>query len=297
MQTEMEKIRQIIEKYGVPGRDLYDLPSSNLTFPDGAHYRNEISFVDTLPQMESLIKERRKRNVPVHRVIALGPGATNVTKGELRDLAQMGYDDRIEVIVSPGPKPEWDVGSHVHSSWGRASGRRIRGADGFSYYIADVFRCIEAGLRGFLLFDEGVLSVLTKMRENGDIPKEIVLKMSYTAGHGCPAGARLLESLGADSYNPVTDLELPMLAALRKVTRVPMDIVIFAHEGLGGINRSWQTAEIVRVTSPCYLKQELSGDPAERVKNCEILRELVERVHPELKLSEQGPDDLRIPAQ
>jgi len=30
-----------IEKYGIPARDLYDIPTSGATFPDGAHYRME----------------------------------------------------------------------------------------------------------------------------------------------------------------------------------------------------------------------------------------------------------------
>jgi hypothetical protein len=295
MQTEFAQVRRLIEKYGLPSGDLYALPTSKQAFPDGAHYRNEISFVDTLADMESLVCEMEKRQIAIHRVIALGPGATSATRSELRDWAQIGHDKKIEVLVHPGPKPEWDVGSHVHSSWGRASGRRTRGADGVAYYLADVMRCIEAGLRGFVLFDEGILYLLNQMRQSGDIPSDVVFKMSYTAGHGSPPGFRLLEELGADSVNPVTDLEPPALAALRKTIHIPMDIVIVAHEGLAGINRMWQTPEIIRVASPCYLKQEVSGEPAPRVKNCEILLDLVARVTPELRLSAQGSEDLRLP--
>jgi hypothetical protein len=295
MQSEFTQVCRLLEKFDLPSGDLYDLPTSKLAFPDGAHFRNEISFVDTLADMESLVREMGKRQIAIHRVIALGPGATCATRSELRDWVQMGHEHKIEILVHPGPKPEWDVGSHVHSSWGRASGRRTRGADGVAYYLADVMRCIDAGLRGFILFDEGILYLLNQMRKCGDIPGDVVFKMSYTAGHGSPPGFRLLEELGADSVNPVTDLEPPALAALRQTIRIPMDLVIVAHEGLGGINRMWQTPEIIRVASPCYLKQEVSGDPAPRVKNCEILLELVARVRPELRLSAQGPEDLRLP--
>jgi len=32
----------IMKKLGVPGRDVYDLPTSKATFPDGAHFRTEL---------------------------------------------------------------------------------------------------------------------------------------------------------------------------------------------------------------------------------------------------------------
>ena len=65
-----------MEKYGIPGRDLHELPSSQLTFPDGAHYRMEISGVERPEVCEALIDEMQKRNVPVHRLISAVIGAT-----------------------------------------------------------------------------------------------------------------------------------------------------------------------------------------------------------------------------
>lgn len=43
---KMDDIRKAMEKFGVPGRDCYDLPTSKKTFPDGADYRIEISGVE-----------------------------------------------------------------------------------------------------------------------------------------------------------------------------------------------------------------------------------------------------------
>ena len=136
------------------------------------------------------------------------------------------------------------------------------------------------------------------MRENGDLPKDTVFKVSYTAGHANAAGAKLLENLGAGSFNPISDLSLPMLAGLRKAIKIPMDIVIVAGGSLGSFNKIWQSAELARVCSPCYFKQELGGGvegARGKVKFCEIMRELIEKINPELKLSEQGPADLAIP--
>jgi len=294
----MDKLVRMIEKYGIPARDLYDIPTSGATFPDGAHYRMEISGIHTIAEMEALVDEMNKRDIPVHRVIAFGQGANRLTEKELRDFAQIGQDAGIEIIAIPSARADYDIGKHAQTDWGRYSGVRVRGSDNLLYLVAGIQRCIEAGIKGFLLYGEDALFLLNQMRENGDLPKDIIFKVSYTAGHSNPAGAKLLENLGADSFNPVTDLTLPMLAALRKVIKMPLDIVTVSYEALGNINRFWEGPEIVRVSSPCYLKQELTGPPEaarEKVKYCQIMRELIERLHPELKLSKQRPEDLRVP--
>ena len=39
MVISLEDIREFMEEMDIPGRDLYDIPSSDKTFPDGTHYR------------------------------------------------------------------------------------------------------------------------------------------------------------------------------------------------------------------------------------------------------------------
>lgn len=115
----MDKYREMIERCGIPGGDLYDIPTSGATFPDGAHYRMEISGIDALPEMAALVDEKEKRNVPIHRVICMGPGTHLLTAAELHELAQMGHDARIEVIVLPGPRANHDIGKHTYSLYFR----------------------------------------------------------------------------------------------------------------------------------------------------------------------------------
>ena len=105
MEKPVKKPHDIIERYGIPGGDLYDIPTSGATFPDGAHYRMEISGIDSLAEMEALIDEKTKRGVPIHRVIAIGNGAYLLTSSELKELAQMGAEAKIEVISFPGREP------------------------------------------------------------------------------------------------------------------------------------------------------------------------------------------------
>jgi hypothetical protein len=78
MSDVLRKIRDFMEKEGIPGRDAYELPTSSKTFPDGANYRIEIAGVERASTMEAMIDETRNRNLTVHRVIAAVGGSTYV---------------------------------------------------------------------------------------------------------------------------------------------------------------------------------------------------------------------------
>ncbi len=294
----MKNCKAVIERYGIPGADLYDLPDSPLRFPDGAHYRMEISPIDSLAEMEALVEEKEKYDVPIHRVICMGKGSNLLTYKELQELARMGKDANIEMVILPGQRANFDIGRHTYTEWGRYSGVRVRGSDNINYFLDDVFRCIEAGFRGILFYGEDLLYLFAKMRATGDIPKDLLFKVSYTQGLSNAAGAKLMEELGADTINPITDLTLPMLASIRKAVRISLDLVTVSFEILGNINRFWDAPEMVRVSAPCYLKQELQPNVENarmKVKYCDIMRELIGRRNPSLKLSSQNPADLRIP--
>ena len=311
----MEGIRKSMEKIGIPGRDLYDLPTSDKTFPDGANYRMEISGVEHFSTLEAVIDEAEKRDVPIHRLISTVMGSTLLSKDELSDFAKLASEKKMEIIITPGPRSSWDTGRQLVTPEGGLSGLRVRGSDNLSYLIADIKRCIELGFRGFLVTDEGALWLLSEMRKAGDIPKDVVFKVSIYAGHANAAGGKVLESLGADTFNPLGDLSLPMFASIRKATNMPIDVHIILAESFGGFNRFWEAPELARICSPCYFKIEpgtalaagggiykpwtdenfLAKFAREKVKYAEIIREIIEKNNPELKLSKHGPDDLAIP--
>jgi hypothetical protein len=92
----MKDVARMMEKVGIPGQDAYDLPSSTKTFPDGAHYRMEVSGVERPKVLEAVIDESRKRNIPIHRLISVVMGATLLDKAELKDFAQMAADACME---------------------------------------------------------------------------------------------------------------------------------------------------------------------------------------------------------
>jgi hypothetical protein len=301
-----------MEKHGVPGRDLYNLPTSKKRFPDKCHYRIEISGVERPSTLEALIDEMEKRDVPVHRLISMVMGATLLSDDEMERFARMAKDAKLEVIVTPGPRTLWDLGGQIRTPEGAVSGIRFRGSDNLAYVIADIKRAINFGFRGFLVVDEGLLWLLSEMRKAGDIPRDVVFKVSIFAGHANPAGAKVLEMLGADTFNPVADLPLPMLAALRKAVDIPIDVHVYLFDSFGGFNRIWETPEITRVAAPCYYKIEpgtsvgslykpwvspdlLAFMAREKVKTAEMIISIVEKNYPEAKLSKIGAKDLAIP--
>ena len=313
MAKTLKEIRDFMEKMKIPGRDLWELPSSTQTFPDGAHWRIEIAGVERPSTMEALIDEARKRDITIHRVIATVGGSTYCTSEELKTMAQMARDEKIEVVMTIGPRKAWDVGSKELSTHeGSMQGFRLRGSDSISYWLADMMRNIEAGFRGFLVYDEGVLSIVNKMREDGFIPKETVFKFSVFGGYCSAAGARVIESMGANTMNPLSDVSLPILASIRKTVNMPLDIYIIVVDSFGGMFRAYEAPEIARVASPCYFKFEPGTSEADiykpwvteswhqefirqKVKMASIVKEIVEKHAPQLKLSKKGPSDLVLP--
>ncbi len=313
MSEVLKKIRDFMEKEGIPGRDAYELPTSTKTFPDGANYRIEIAGVERASTMEAMIDEARKRNVTVHRAIAAVGGSTYCDFEELKAMAQMAYDEKIEVVMTVGHRKAWDAGAkEISTSEGAMQGFRLRGSDNISYYLADVMRNVEAGHRGFLVYDEGALFILNKMRQEGFIPKETIFKFSVFGGYCSAAGAKVVATMGVNSLNPISDVSLPILGGIRKAIDIPLDVYIIIVDAFGGMYRVYETPEIARVASPVYFKIEpgtSEGDIykpwiteefhqrliREKVKMASIIQEIMERHAPELKTSEKGPDDLVLP--
>ncbi len=308
----MNRIVEGLKTIGLPERDLYDLPSSQRRFPDGAHYRLEVAGVESVGTALAMVDEMKQRNVPIHRAICTVKGITLLTDSEVTDLAKILAEEKIEAIVTLGSTRAWDSGRQVTTPEGYVSGLRVRGSDNFYFLLKDMERCIEAGFRGFLIVDEGLLWAVSKLREQGDIPKDVIFKVSVFAGHGNPAGVKVLEMLGADTVNPLADLTLPMLASLRSVIDIPMDVYATLVDAMGGFHRFIESAEIARICSPVYFKFEPGKsegdiykswvDPKyldflvrEKVKQAQIVTEWIKRLSPDLICSGPAPADLAIP--
>lgn len=208
--------------------------------------------------------------------------------------------------MTMGHRKAWDAGSKETATHeGAMQGFRLRGSDNISYHIADMMRNIEAGFRGFLVYDEGVLYIINKMRAEGLIPPETIFKFSVFGGYCSAAGAKVIESMGANSMNPLSDVSLPILSSIRKTVDIPLDVYIIIVDAFGGMYRAYEAAEIARVTSPVYFKIEpgtSEGDiykpwafeefhanlVREKVKMAEVVQELMARHAPDLKTSKRA---------
>lgn len=109
----MKEIEKMLEKIGLLGRDLYSLPTSTKRFPDGRHWRVEISGVERVDTLKAVIDEAKKRDVPVHRLIAAVIGSTLLSRDELKEFASLAADAQMEVILTPRPRAAWDVGRQI----------------------------------------------------------------------------------------------------------------------------------------------------------------------------------------
>jgi len=313
--SEIDKILEAMEDVGIPSEDPKDLPKSEKTFPDGANYRMEISGIERPSTLRALIEEREKRDIPIHRLICTVMGSTYLTDDELEEFAQLAYENEMEVIITPGPRSGWNTGRQIATPEGALSGLRVRGSDNLVRAFKDIKRCIDFGFRGFLVTDEGMLWLANELKKKGLIPEDITFKVSIYAGHANAAGGKLLEDLGAGTFNPLGDISIPMFASIRKAIDIPIDIHIELAESMGGFNRFYEGPEMARVASPCYFKIEpgeglaATGgmykpwtDPEflqflakEKVKHAEIIHDIIQDGYPDLKLSEHGAKDLCIP--
>lgn len=246
----------ILASQGLLSADDYTLARSTKTFDDGGSYRLEISGVERLSTLEVLLDEAAKQDVFIHRIIAFGGGTTLLNTGELHDVAVLAAENDIELIAVPGPRTGWDLGRQALSTEGQAGGRRVRGLDNIRYLLDDYLRIFSTGIRGVLVWDEGVLDILNKARDAGHIPADAKFKISVYAGHANPAAIKIMQDLGADSVNPVGDLSRPMLAAIRRSVDIPLDVWAETFESFGGMNRLWEAGDIARVAGPVYFKVE-----------------------------------------
>lgn len=310
---KIEEIRAFLDGMGVPGRDGYDLPDSPKTFPDGAHCRIEIAGVERLSTFEALVDEAGRRNTPVHRVIASVGGASYCDFDELKAMAALAAEEGIEVIMTIGPRKAWDAGAkEAVTSEGQAQGFRLRGSDAIVHWLADMDRCLEAGMRGFLVYDEGVMSIVSRMREQGVIPPETVFKFSVFGGYASAAGAKLLEQMGVNSMNPVSDVSLPILAGIRAAVEMPLDVYISVVDSFGGMFRLYEAPEIARLAAPCYFKIEPGESEGaiykpwvteawhaefvrQKVKMASVILEVMQKHAPDIRVSGAKPADLTVP--
>jgi len=294
----MEKTRLFLQKLGLAKGDLYDLPTSDKRFSDGAQYRFEVPGIQGPAAMEALLTEVDVKQLIIHRVTQT-KGIMLLTDNEIIEMISLAKKGEVDLVLSIGPRATYDTSASVLTPEGQRMGLRLRGQEQIIRAIEDVKRAAAFGCMSFLLYDEGLLWVLNEMRKQGEMSSDLRFKISAHTGHGNPCSARLLESLGANSINPVRDLQLPMLAAMRQSINIPIDLHTENPASSGGFIRHYEVPEMIRVTAPIYLKtggsvakthgwDTTAAEAKQRAKQVGLVKRVIDCYFPVAKYSLKG---------
>jgi hypothetical protein len=305
------KAHDLLSSLGLPARDLSDLPDSEKRFPDGAQYRVEIPSVEGPRVLEAVLDEAQRRGVQLHRV-SQGSGIMLLTDAEIREMCEMAREAGLELSLFVGPRAAWETGAAAISGAGKVLGAQHRGQEQLAYALEDVLRGVSLGLRGVLVADAGLLWVLRDLKQRGELPEDLIVKVSVQLSAANAAAVSAMEDLGADTYNVPTDLSLAQLAAIRATTSLPLDVYVEVPDDFGGFVRHYEIPDLVRVASPVFVKFGLRNAPniypsgthleatavaqgRERVRRAEIGLSMLERYYPEAETTGDGASFPGIP--
>ncbi|MGL4669522.1 MAG: peptidase [Methanobacteriaceae archaeon] len=284
-------------------KNTFDTANNNIsnnisrTFSDGGHYRFEIPGIQNPTALECVISACDDYELDIHRVTQT-KGIMLLDDCEIEAMVDLAKSNSLELFLSVGPRATYDTSASAQTKEGSKMGYRLRGYDNIVYAIEDVKRAVALGVRGILLYDEGLLFVLNKMRMEGELPKDIHFKVSAHMGHGNPASALMLQELGANSINPVRDLQINMLSSLRQTISIPLDIHTENPKSSGGFIRHYEVPDIIKVASPVYLKTGGSVakshnwntsdiEAKQRVKQVHLVNSIIERYCDGIKASKK----------
>ena len=299
----MDKTKEFLKKIGINevSKDFV----SEKRFKDGGQYRFEVPGIQSPKTMAALLKESIKQNIFIHRVTQT-KGIMLLTDDEIREMVNLAINYGCELFLAVGPRATYDTSATVQTKEGARIGYRLRGYDNLVYAIEDVKRACRLGVRGILMYDEGLLWVLNQMRKEGEIPQNVHFKLSAHAGHSNPGAAKLLEAQGLDSLNPVRDLQIPMIAAIRDACGMSIDLHTENPKSTGGFIRHYEVPEFIRVASPVYLKtggsvaanhnwDTTEKEAIARIKQVLLVKRVIDEYCPDAIASPKKSDDFSIP--
>ncbi|WP_280186786.1 MULTISPECIES: hypothetical protein [Nocardia] len=222
-------------------------------FDGGGRWRIEVPTVNSAAAAQALLEGAQRNGLTINRITETA-GMMVHTAEEIGRYVSICAEHGVQLLMSIGPRATYDIGAAARTPEGARNGLRLRGGDQLEHAIADVQRGLELGVRGFVVYDEGLLMTLGILRDQKTIPADVHLKVSAHCGHGNPASMMLLAGLGADSINPVRDLPINHLAALRAAVKVPLDVHVDNPKSSGGFVRVMDVPRIVEAASPVHLK-------------------------------------------
>ena len=306
----MNESQKLLEKLGYPHTDYTDLPSSTKRFPDGAQYRIEIPSVEGPVALKEALMAIDEYGLTIHRV-SQGSGIMLQTDEEIKEMCALTAERGMELSLFVGPRGTWDISAGPLTDAGKSQALRHEGANQLVYAMEDLKRGADLGLRGALVADEGLLLMSKKMKEEGLLPEDFVVKVSVQMGACNPVSVKIMEELGAGTYNVPSSLTLHKLAAIRQTIDIPIDLYVEVPDNFGGFLRYYEIPELIRVLAPVYIKFGLRNHPdvypsgkqwestnislvRERVRRASIGMDIINRYCPDAIMSELGAEGLGI---
>ena len=288
---QMRETREFLESIGMPAGDLYDLPTSEKRFPDGGQYRFEVPGIQGPGPMKALLETLDEYGIQIHRVTQT-KGIMALTDDEIRLMVEYAKKWNVELILACGPRATTDTSASVKTEEGQRMGYRLRGEEQIVRGIEEIRRGVRLGVRGFLIYDEGLLWALGEARKKGFIPEDVHFKVSAHTGDANPCSAHVLVTLGANSINPVRDIQVQMLAAIRAAIDAPIDIHTENPKSSGGFIRHYEVPEFIRVAAPVYLKtggaiaanhsyDTTEAEAKKRAKQVALVKRVIDEYYPE----------------
>lgn len=307
----MKESRELLEQLGYPSSDFQEMPTSAKRFPDGAQYRVEIPSVEGPEALKATLEEIDRLGLTIHRV-SQGSGIMLQTDDEIKEMCELTAERGMELSLFVGPRGTWDISAAPLTSGGKSQALRHEGADQLVYAMEDLKRGAELGLRGALVADEGLLLLTKEMKKKGQLPEDFVVKVSVQMGSANPVSVKLMQDIGADTYNVPSALPLAKLAAIRQAIDIPIDLYVEVPDNFGGFLRYYEIPEIIRVLAPVYIKFGLRNHPdvypsgkqwestnislvKERVRRASIGIQMIERYYPEAVTSKLDAEGLGVP--
>ena len=255
----MKETREYLKHIGMPAGDLYELPTSEKRFEDGGQYRFEVPGIQGPGPMKALLEALDGYGIQIHRVTQT-QGIMRLLDSEIEQMLEYAQKWNLELLLATGPRATIDTSASVNTPEGVRMGYRLRGQEQVVRAVEDIKRAAKIGVRSFMVYDEGQLWLMNQMRRDGFLPKDVKFKVSAHTGHGNPCSAKMLQEIGANSFNPVRDIQLQMLSA----------IIYLKTGGSVAATHSWDTTE---------------ADAKKRAKQVALVKRVIDTYYPEAIVS------------
>lgn len=261
---------QWLREKGYPTTDMISPAGSTQCFDGGGQYGVEIPVVNSLRALEHSIKAIERAGIYVSRFNET-LGSFLLSDQEIEDMLTLCRENRYGMVISMGPRPEYDTkGAFYRTQFGLEMGRRINNNDSIRVCVEEAIRLAELGCRGITVYDIGVMRILSEMRAEGVLPKDMIFKTSTHCMAANPFIAKIFSENGADSVTTAHDLGLPVLYEMRRQSPdLALDVPVDVYKSKGGFIRFYEVAEMVNYLSPVMLKMGASaqGHPYDSVSD------------------------------